>query len=947
MQPQIVRTGVLPPAQAPSNWKAPTTRDIPPVVLTNVPKVDQSAFQTYLSLVNSSYDALRRVKAVADRAERAEGADSASLKSQPSLGSSVPDLHPDANTAKKSPELTPPADAQRRPSFSRAKWPSTAPLSTIPSVYFDNNFHLENPRTFDVVTERSDIIRSPHHRNDDKDQSKGDSAFPAAGRKALATNAILQEKLSWYLDTVEIHLITSISNASTTFFTALGSLQALHAEATASVEKIQALRNDLSNLDSDMALGGLQVVQLQRRRENIRRLTEAATQLQEVITSVSFCEKLINEGEYMRGLEELEDVIKLLCGEPPKRQREVFQRLANDNMRFVDLRRLDVLEGANNDLDELRNRIRAGFEREFLGMLLEDLRKHVDTVPTTDTLSRLGLLLHSSKRMSRPAAMVEPAYMSVDNDFKARLKTYIYGLHRVQFIAAAATTYKAELLRELKSLVRRHLPSATDDDTLSTVSGQGNNGRHLSQHERSSILARNLRQLDPEDAYTMLLKMYTDISEALRRMGTQLKILLDIISDLGDNQEPPSRSSSLSRGRDGSRTRSVSPMQQSRQRVLDILDMSTLATQAIDLVQGQIVKVLRVRSDQTVKLQLPDFIRYFSLNKLFVNECEAISGSGGAALNNLINGQIKDFVNSLSDSQMRRLIQVMDSDRWDGKDFGDEERQLLANILETKTNDPEVWTSTSRIWEEPQSAESLQVQSASPDSVSVSGKEKVRTALIDDQKFILPESALAILRILEDFLHLMAEMPSMIPDIAPRLLECLKLFNSRSSQLILGAGATRSAGLKNITTKHLALASQALSFIIALIPYMREFIRRHTTVSSIVAEFDKIKRLYQEHQNGIHDKLVEIMSSRATVHVAAMKKIDWDAAEDTKATSPYMEVLTKETGTLYRVLSKHLPGYTVSMIMEPVFQNYKKQWAEAFQSAVLTTERGRQRLVLP
>jgi vacuolar protein sorting-associated protein 54 len=28
------------------------------------------------------------------------------------------------------------------------------PLSTIPNVYFDEDFHLENPRTFDVVSER-------------------------------------------------------------------------------------------------------------------------------------------------------------------------------------------------------------------------------------------------------------------------------------------------------------------------------------------------------------------------------------------------------------------------------------------------------------------------------------------------------------------------------------------------------------------------------------------------------------------------------------------------------------------------------------------------------------------------------------------------------------------------------------------------------------------------
>ena len=72
----------------------------------------------------------------------------------------------------------------------------------------------------------------------------------------------------------------------------------------------------------------------------------------------------------------------------------------------------------------------------------------------------------------------------------------------------------------------------------------------------------------------------------------------------------------------------------------------------------------------------------------------------------------------------------------------------------------------------------------------------------------------------------------------------------------------RSAGLKNITAKHLgtsycmvsmpalaynstALASQSLSVVIALVPYIREFIRRHLSAKQAVmlTEFDKLKRV--------------------------------------------------------------------------------------------------------
>lgn len=62
----------------------------------------------------------------------------------------------------------------------------------------------------------------------------------------------------------------------------------------------------------------------------------------------------------------------------------------------------------------------------------------------------------------------------------------------------------------------------------------------MSQHEKSSILARNLRALDPEDAEELLKKIYIAVGETLRRVGTQVKVLLDVASTLGDPMSPTS-----------------------------------------------------------------------------------------------------------------------------------------------------------------------------------------------------------------------------------------------------------------------------------------------------------------------------------------------------------------------------------------------------------------------
>ncbi|RLL93026.1 hypothetical protein CFD26_101183 [Aspergillus turcosus] len=947
LQPPIVRTGLVPhTAVASTGYKPPSTRDIPPVTLTNIPHVDSKAFQPYLSQVGSLYEVFQQAKEGTADQDAQLARDGKTAPRPDEQGSLMPlPVERRASVLSTSSRATSPFDprGRRRPSGGRGRGQGITPLSVIPPVYFEDDFHLENPRTFDVVSEKSEVVRPPKLPGKDGQEANESAETANTGRKALATNAILQEKLSWYMDTVEVHLISSISTASKSFFTALGSLRELHSEAADSVKRIQILRKDLQKIDREMALGGLKIVNLRRRRENVRMLADAVSQLRDVVQSVARCEELVENGQIEEAADGLEEVERLMAGEQTTNRGE--DGASQERPRKpIDLRRLKALEGASDDLAQLRYRIGMGYENRFLNDLLGDLRQHIENVPSDVTLQRWGSSFQRQRGAQRSGASSSPAYMKFDEDVRSRLHTNLIGLARAQYTTPAATSFKTAVLREMKGLIRKHMPSSSDDDSESVVSVSTHRSQQLSQQEKSSILARNLRALDAEDAYNMLTRVYTGISESLRRLSVQVKVLLDIASGL----ENPATAGLSSPPRSPDPQSMANPMGsrlpatiQAQDEILQVLDMSSLLGQAVDIAQSQITKVLKVRSEQTSQLPKEEFLRYFTLNRLFADECEAISGRSGTALKTVVGNQIRDYINRFGENQRHRLVDVMDSDRWDARDFGETETAILSNILDASTKDVEAWLAVSRIW----SPQEQQNENAGTGSAATNGtgKDKVRSAVIDEQKYILPECAVAMMKSIEEFQFLMANIPSMMQDIASGLLESLKLFNSRSSQLILGAGATRSAGLKNITTKHLALSSQALSFIIALVPYIREFVRRQAPSSPLMGEFDKVKRLYQEHQSGIHEKLVDIMSGRSSVHVNAMKKIDWDAAAGNNVNS-YMETLTKETGTLHRVLSKHLPDTTVMMIMEPVFRSYRDQWTRAFDEVTVRTEAGKQRM---
>ncbi|KAI7085654.1 Vps54-domain-containing protein [Hortaea werneckii] len=988
LHPPIVRTGLMPQTQPNTGYRAPTTRDIPPVTLTNIPHVAPETFRDYLGRIGPLFDSFQRGRQEegqqkGDREEGRHDRFAEALESRGSKDGSVsPKLRRQHSAATLSPVETPTPGGPRR--RSSAQWRrgrnEPTPMNTIPNVYFEEDFHLENPRTFDIVSERAEIVRPPPGTVD-----KQANGAPQPPRKSLATNAILQEKLSWYMDTVEVHLINNISTASSGFFQALGSLKSLQNEAEESVAKIQSLREDLRRLDEEVAIRGLEVAAKKRKRANVAKLARATQQVEQVVSEVKRADSLVDDGEYEEAVEQMEKVGRLASGQPEP-------SAEGHQIDLIDLRSLKALQGLDSGLQELQYRIGAGFASRFTKILIDDLRQHVDRVPKENTL----------KRWSRQRG-IPPTYMETDQQLRTALLSSLKGLGRAGHTAPATAAYREAVQKFMKELIRKHLPSSNDEDADSMVSTSTRGGAKLTQQEKSSILARNLRAMDAHDAEGLLMSVYTSVGEALRRVSTQTKVLLDVTSSMqpattnatSPIASPPkspglppkspemfSLDAQLANGGGKANNPPRIAVQNTQQDVQEelsqALDMSSLLGQAVDTAQNQITRVLKVRNEQSIRLPQERFLRYFTLNRLFADECEAVSGRGSQALRGVINAQISGFVQVMGTSEAEKVTGILDGDDWNAKDFTEADEKVLQKVLGSMSRDPPEWTEGRKaIWEDvgyspERASESADVGAgekaadtngtSTPNTngaVATGTKIASKPAYIDDNRFILVRSAIQLLPTLDHFLSLTATLPSMTSSISSALLEVLKTFNSRSTQLILGAGATRSAGLKNITTKHLALASQALSFVIALVPYMRECARRHLPSSgqtSILAEFDKTKRVYQDHQSGIHDKLVDIMTGTSQAHIKSLHTATYDKEGDDQegegeidSPSPFIETLTKQTLTFHRVLSRHLSEFDVGLIMRRIAEQYREQWVNAFKAVEVKNQnakrKGNKRLV--
>ena len=995
LQTPIQRTGLL--HSATSGLKGPSRGDITPVTLSPIPHVDPATFRAYISQVGPLFEAFRRAQEASDEEESRLARTPAKDESRPGFAQDLSSRLQQEQRGQPQDEglsSVPPGSTmllgQRRSTHKDARSTVSAhPLSIVPTVYFDSDFHLENPRTFDVVSEHSDIIPPEARFGHVKSSSNGSAVGPISHpRKTLSSNAVLQEKMSWYLDTVEVHLIAAISASSDSFFEALGSLKALHAEASDSVLRIGVLRQSLKKLDQDIALGGLDIVAKRRRRENIRQLGQTACQLKQVVRKVQACEDTLGDGDLEGSIDQLEYLEKYILGEDERSAASISttdEPSYQEDLR--DLSGLRCLQSTARTIDLLRIRIGKDYESRFLGSLLADLRRHAEEIPNVDTLRRWERS-YSKMRTERYGSTGHiHRHPVVDEATKASLRASLRGLARCRYTASAATSYRESILREMKLLIRAHLPSSTDDDNISMASGSTQMSSRMSQQDKSSILARNLRNLDPGAVVQMLCKMFCGISEVLRKLSQQVKSLLDITSNvrtpairspfspsmasstpsstptLGSHLPPNSASSVQS-----DRTLMAGAMLQ------EILDLSSLMGQAVILAQTQLIKILKVRSEQTSRMPLDQFLIYFNLVRRFADDCEALSGRDGAELKGTVNGHINEFVKVLSAQQKQILLGKLETENWSAADFVPQAESTLNKIMEADIKDAEDWITTPDVVLQetdisadksaplniqvdppepnPQTLSSRQVEAADGKEIRVDGDsaapsaERLRMAGIEGQKFILPKTTISMLFAVEESEHFISNIPGMAQEVGVSLADYLMTFNIRSRELVLGAEATKTEArpLKSINTRHLALSSQSLSFLMTLIPYVKEFLRRHTASAGrgFLMEFDRVKLAYQEHQIGIHEKLIEILTKRATAHTTTMRKISWDDQDVAAEPNEYMETICRETLTLSKVMNKHLPGPVVDSIMNPIFQSYQYQFTQVFKDIPIKSENGRQ-----
>jgi vacuolar protein sorting-associated protein 54 len=709
----IAISNVLSSTQSPSarqRVSKPTTRDIPTVTLTNLPVVTYASFEPYLSSIGPDYERHRRFKkglleehirigsrdtSVVPASSFTDLIDSKLLANIASSNASTSSL----DETIRSPSYQP---SPRRRTFRRNQDDEPDSLDSVPSVFFDPNFSLSNPRTFDIVNENSDLlVRSGTGKPD---------------RKSLASNAILQEKLSWYMDTVEMHLIKEINAASTSFFAALSDLQELNEDASKCVNKIGTIREELAQIRDMHALQGADVAKLHIRRANIAKLQQAVDLIGKVKRIKDQIEEHLERKENGPALQLMQD-IKSLMDESEK------------DADGVNLRRVGALRNIDAEMASVLSRIGTSQGNDLTKTLITDLRTWVNSTNTQATLRRLSDTFNRDNiRRDTSPNVSSPAHISVPENVRATVVEQLNGLQQTKFLEAGMDLYRKEIVKEVKGVIKKNLPS-TDDDTESVMSSVTASQANFDRKDRSAALAKNLRQMSPEIFIEMITTTYASLAEFFRRLQAHQKLLLDLTALSGTVPA----------------------------------DLSEVLNNIIDISSARIQKILGVRAEQNSHLTPRDFYVYLASTRLFSLECERISGKAPTALMVTVNSQARGFVSWLHLDRSKILGAAIDRDKWKAEDIIPVTQTQTTLLVEGATRDPASWIRFVRV-------DSMQNVNG------VNSTEAVeKTLTIEEEKFFTVGCVVVLIGILEEYCISIIALPSLQADIAANLIEILKV----------------------------------------------------------------------------------------------------------------------------------------------------------------------------
>ncbi|XP_067009961.2 vacuolar protein sorting-associated protein 54 [Anabrus simplex] len=493
-------------------------------------------------------------------------------------------------------------------------------ISGIPKIFLQPSLELSNPETFNAVFPFS--TKEPLSPGINKD---GSCSSHQSGK-------LLQEKLSHYLDEVEVQIAQQVAHKSDAFFHAMTSHDALSEQLMQTVGVVRALREKIRHIDKTLVEDSLNILKLERLRANHTFVTYKLKLMATVHQTQPTIQLLLSTPDYVAALELIATTQEIL---------------------------LQELAGIHSF-------------RHLSSQLLE-MERLIDKMLTSE------FERYATADLNRPLTEVQQV-LAAD-----KLISIIFGMLRQKHLHFI-DTYKDEAFTAIKTVVKQMVievlaASDTGDSELG-VTGHGDTMQHgMALPDWLNVLQNTthtlMKLIKRVKAVHDVMRQAADVSAGKMPSGS---------SSIGGDDAPTEIHVTV-----GSDPSDSFLSEEEHQKVC--AKLQELLTSVCDFAHERVAQLVSAQDRNQVSQSQPPLLmekatasEVCELSKVidaFTEQCERVCGRTSTALKSAFKVQASRFVQRFHQDRKNKLNLILDSERWKQAEVPAEFQDLVNHITET------------------------------------------------------------------------------------------------------------------------------------------------------------------------------------------------------------------------------------------------------------------------
>ncbi|GAX13304.1 hypothetical protein FisN_17Hh245 [Fistulifera solaris] len=654
------------------------------------------------------------------------------------------------------------------------------------------------------------------------------------------------------LDRVELALLQQVRSKSSSFFEESLRFAKLQEWIESLLVDIGSLQISAQCIQEDF-LDPMDIVPgADQQRMDLRRLSVVLDRIDEILRNRDAISGTISDQEDLLAIEQINFSRKLVAGSLPGQSDGVPAGDENDtNTESLSLTRVTALKTVSDDLNQYEQLVVSNLSEELLEIFIGWNAGTGTSVYSVNGSSNGK----ASQNVKERALEIINALQNCDEGLKKTIAAY------------------SNRLQDMIRMTVRTMVSEFASDGTSASSGTAT--LSLSTGATAMSFQSFLNCLDM--LFEQLLALLTSVS------GVNEFCIENGISDTGCSNDIKVQEMNGSQHADAEEAEASSPM-------------GEVIAAATELCSKSISELLRLRKEAHSLISLDEMKLMWGACQQFTLRIEGMSGHG-SALRSTLMAQAKAFVERKHESNMSALAAALDSEKWTQCEVSSERQEAITRLC------------TGR------SVVTTPKKSNSFSTIANDAPTKNPEVEVEGKNYKVVWSCLLLVEMITINIAAATHFSSLSSGIVGKVAELLRLFNSRTTHLVLGAGAMNSnAKLKSINARHLSLVTHCVGFIISLLPHMRAALMAHMPKKqhTLLNDLDQIKKEFVEHNENVLNKFVSILGGIVENNLAkTVAGTDFDARGLEPVSEPltccvFLDGVSTNTKRMHQVLAAFL-----------------------------------------